>query len=206
MKSLMALTVIAPPPVEPVTIQQVFRHLRLDSVDSPEDHPDYEDVVLKMKAARRFCEKRTGKAFVQQTIRAIGSDMRLLRGPIISILAVSYYDTDNELQTVDPENYYLPDGEAVVSWASGYSLPALYSRADALRVDYLAGYPPGEPPEDYDDEDPPYYLADNVPEDLKAAILFDIQLQYDDLRPDQRAAIERARDNILEQHAEIVFA
>ena len=64
---------------------------------------------------------------------------------------------------------------------------SVYARDDAIRVNYLAGYAPlvsGTSESEVID-----YTA-NVPRVVKAAILIGVQLQFDELSPEKRAALE----------------
>jgi hypothetical protein len=73
-----------------------------------------------------------------------------------------------------------------VELADGQSWPSVFARPDALRIEYTAGYAPvGSPPSDF---------VANVPDLLKSAIKYDVQLQYDELSPDKRQDIVDAID------------
>lgn len=207
----MDLSVIAPPLVEPITPAEAMVELRLitSADDIDEDDLDYQSILAKIQAARQYCENETGRAFVRQTLRLSGFDLSacrgrasifsLLRPPVLSIDAVTYIDADGDEQTVEPDSYYVvPSDTPRFYFISGYSLPTMHERPDAFRIDYVAGYPPGEPPEDFDpDSDPPQHLAANVPGPLKEAIKFTLRLMYLDMTPADRAATENARDQML---------
>jgi uncharacterized phiE125 gp8 family phage protein len=213
----MNIVVVTPPPVEPVTIEEAFVHLRLD--DPTEANPDYAAVLAQITSAREQCEQITRRAFVQQTLRLVrgparGGERRgwawfinggacdwgsieLLRPPLISVTSVKYYDDANALQTVDDEEYFVTaDLVPKLRFVSGFSSPSTYLRDDTLQVEYIAGYAPvpadpeAEPPTEID------YRA-NVPASIKQAILLAVQLQYDELSPDKRKALENARDALL---------
>lgn len=197
----MNLTVLTPPVIEPVTIAEAFVELRLGGPDDDfEDHPDYASVKGKLKAARQVCENETHRAFVPQTLRLSGSvsdwgvrrSIDLLRPPVISILAVTYYDASNAMQIIDPANYYAPGGQGFALMA-GYAMPALYARPDALRIDYVAGYAPLTGANQAD----PQYWATGVEEPIKQAILLTLRLLYQNLDPPDRDATERARNALL---------
>lgn len=217
----MNIVVVTPPPVEPVTIEEAFVHLRLD--DPTEDNPDYAAVQAQIVSAREQCEQITRRAFVQQTLRLtqgparrnrerrgwdwfIGGgcmawgDIELLRPPFIELVSLGYYDDSNTLQTVDPANYYVTsDLVPKLRFVSGFNTPPIYLRDDAVQVEYVAGYAPkpadpdAAPPTDID------YRA-NVPSSIKQAILLGVQLQYDELTPEKRKALEGARDALLSSY------
>lgn len=216
----MDLAVTVPPLVEPISIEQAFVELRLALPgDYLPDHPDYAAVKAKMRAATQHCEDLTGRAFVQQTLRLSGTPEALSasararsrydawpgtagfdlpRLPVQSVAAVSYLDADHAPQEVDAADYYLIAGSRPqVYFSVGYALPAIAQRPDALRIDYVAGYPPGEPDEDYDPDMPPQHLAANVPAPIAQAVLLTMRLLFENLDPSDREATERARDALL---------
>lgn len=208
----MNIIVVTPPPVEPVTAEQAFVHLRLDSADDPEQNPDYAAVLAQITSAREQCEQITRRAFVQQTLRIVGPGdgsgrswfwwgstasargVELLRPPLISVSGVNYYDASNTLQTLDPASYFVTDDLVPqLHFVDGFSSPCVYRRTDALQIEYVAGYAPvTSGPE-------PDYRA-NVPESIKQAILLGVQLQYDELTPEKRKALEGARDSLLSSY------
>lgn len=197
----MELTTITGPSVEPVTLADVYLHLRLDADEnSPADsHPDDTMLTRFIKSARRQAEKITRRSFVSQRLR-LSMDafptggIVLLRPPVLEINSLSYYDTNNALQVIDPSNYFVTDGDQKprLQFLTTYAVPTLYARADAIRLEYTAGYEPS-------DASPADYAA-NVPDDIHAAILIGVQLLYDEMTPDKRASLERARDALLHDH------
>lgn len=218
----MNIVVVTPPPVEPVTIEEAFVHLRLD--DPSEDNPDTAAVQAQIVSAREQCEQITRRAFVQQTLRltrgparargerrgwewmlsggcmAWGEDIELLRPPFVEMVALRYYDDANALQTVDSASYYVTsDLVPRLRFVEGFDRPSIYLRDDSLQVEYVAGYPvaPGDP--DADPVVPDDYRA-NVPASIKQAILLGVQLQYDELTPEKRKALEGARDALLSSY------
>jgi uncharacterized phiE125 gp8 family phage protein len=216
----MNLTVISPPPFEPVTLAEVYRHLRLtpDHAGSPDEtsHPDDAMLRSQITAAREYVEVATRRALVQQVLRlSHGSfpyycsgwwptyrrytayDRILLRRPpLIRVERVVFSDGDNVDQVIDPVDYYVTDDQVPeLRFGTGYSVPTYYDRPDALRVEYVAGYAPGGSPATTQEE-----YATNVPETLKNAVLLGVQLLYDNLAPADREAIERMRESMLQTY------
>jgi uncharacterized phiE125 gp8 family phage protein len=194
----MELITITGPSVEPVTLATVYLHLRLDADEnSPADsHPDDTMLTTFIAASRRQSEKITRRSFVAQRLRLTTDafptgGVVLLRPPIIELNSVSYYDAVNALIVIDPSNYFLTAGDQKprLQFIDAYAYPALYGREDALRIEYTAGYEP-------DDASPADYAA-NVPDGIKAAILIGVQLLYDEMTPEKRQSLERARDALL---------
>lgn len=211
----MNLTVVSPPPFEPVTLAEVYTHLRLDPYGSPPAHDD--DAMLRghIATAREFVEKATRRSLIQQTLRlstgawpiycggawlsgwrSTPDRIRLIRPPLIRVEAVRYWDGDNALQTVDPASYFVTDDLVPeLRFVTGFAPPAIYERPDALRVDYVAGYTPASSPTETQAD-----YAANVPQSLKSAILIGVQLLYDNPPQAERDALERMREAILQSN------
>jgi uncharacterized phiE125 gp8 family phage protein len=192
----MNLIILTEPPVEPVTLAEVYLHLRLDlTPGSPASHPHDTMLTRFIKTARRECEQIAHMAFVSQRLLQVTNGfpatrkVALLRPPVISVLSVAYYDADKALQPIDPANYFLTDEQIPqLQFVPAFSFPAAHARADSLRIEHMAGFAPVGSPPDY---------AAGVPDEIKAAILLGVELLYQPLTPDQRAALVRARDALL---------
>lgn len=208
----MNVQVIEQPPFEPVTMAEVYNHLRLDPDGSPLEHVD--DVMLRgfIAAARQFVEGETGRALVRQRLRLTASafgalagwpgGVRLLRPPVATVLAVSYFDGQNLRQDLDAADWYVADtGFPLLRTPVNFVTPEAYGRPDAVTIDYIAGYPPvGSPPLSQED-----YIA-NVPPALKTAVLLGVQLLYDNLAADQRDRMERTQRALLAPFRVMVMA
>ena len=87
-----------------------------------------------------------GRALITQTWRvdyaAFEDLMRLPVGNLISVLAVTYYDVNNAQQTLADTVYSsLSDtGGPFIGRKANQSWPATYTRPDAVRVTWTAGY------------------------------------------------------------------
>jgi uncharacterized phiE125 gp8 family phage protein len=197
----MNLIVVTPPPVEPVTLEEVYAHLRLDAGGSPTGHPDDALLETLIQSAREECEAATRRAFVEQTLRLIlprFSDpdndgttdaIELRRAPFSEIVAVRYYDAANELQTWDPANYIVANAAFVPVLRPVTSWPTHFTREDAVQIEYVVGYEPeGSPPTDY---------RANIPARIKQAILIGVQLGYDEIAPEKRTQLEQAQSRLL---------
>lgn len=214
----MNLTVVTPPPFEPVTLAEVYRQLRIvpDVSGSPpeESHPDDELLRGQITAAREYVEIATRRALVQQTLRWSSADFPcawgrfprawpstapgivLPRPPLIRINSVGYYGADNVFSEVPSSDYYVMDqGVPELRFVSGYVTPSVYDRADAVRVEYVAGYTPdGSPPMTQED------FTRSIPQTLKNAILIGVQLLYDSMPPADRIAMENMREAMLQTY------
>lgn len=70
------------------------------------------------------------------------STMRLSIGPVQSVLAIKYYDTNNTFQTDNLSNYLVmgTPSHKIVKPKSGYSWPTVFVRDDAIKIVYAVGY------------------------------------------------------------------
>lgn len=69
----MNVSIIVPPPFEPVTLAEVYSHLRLDpqTDGSPPEttHPDDAMLAMQIQMAREYAEASQRRSFVQRTLR-----------------------------------------------------------------------------------------------------------------------------------------
>lgn len=207
--------IIVPPPFEPVSLPELYRSLRLIPEGSPAMHED--DLLLSglLTSSRESAEQYLRRKLVRQTVEASYSNLplsnevarglsaqdrvRLTRylnlpfGPVSSIVSVSYYDSENALQTLDPTTYFLAEGEIPqLRLVSPSSAPSVFDRPDAVRVRYVVGYAPeGSPPTTQAE-----YSA-SVPTPIKQAIILGVELEYNDHDGRETEAITKARDALL---------
>lgn len=158
---------VTPPAATPVSVAEAKAHLRVDHSD--------DDALIEalVQAATDHLDGWSGilgRALVTQTWRVDLSRfprcdvLRLPLSPIQSISSIAYWDALNTDQTFAAQNYSLhADARgALIALASSASWPGLYTRADAVRVTFVAGY--GAP-------------AD-VPAPIKQAILLSVGHMY----------------------------
>ena len=138
-----ALTVLAPPAVEPLSIDEAKLHLRVDTTD--EDSR----IAALIRAAREDAQESQGRSYVTQQLRLhlegwpAGRAIYLPRPPLQSVQAVRYVREDGTQQTLDPSCYLVVTASepgAVVlapgaSWPSEALQPGL-----PVTIDYTAGY------------------------------------------------------------------
>lgn len=88
------LRVVTGPTAEPVSLDELKLHLRVDSTD--------EDALILayLKSARELGEGLARRAFLNQTLEMVVDDwppsfvLGLLRPPLVSVTSVTYYDED----------------------------------------------------------------------------------------------------------------
>lgn len=151
-KPMARMMVLADPVevVEPITLEEAKKHLRLEGVLDDEDS----QIQMMIIAARRLAEGKLNRTIVQREINATfdgwGCKMRLPKPPFVELLGVDYLDSDGVSQAMPSESYYVLQGSepAEVAFVGGAPLPALAKRRGTITVRYLAGYPDGQVPED----------------------------------------------------------
>ena len=170
----MRITTTTAPTVEPVTLTEVKKHLRLATTDAEAAAYTTEDDLLDrlITTARIMTEQQTGRKLITQTLEYYldewpDGDEIVLPYPPLQSATVTYRledddDYDNTLSTIDvdivsqPGRVILQPGE---SWPSG----ALYPDKP-IKIEFVCGY---------GDE------AADVPENLKSAMLLKISDLYE---------------------------
>jgi len=169
----MRISTTKAPAVEPVTLAEVKKHLRLATTDAEATAYTSEDDLLNrlITVARTQAEQETGRAFITQTktyYLDAWPDEPFIRlpYPTLQSAAVTYRLEDdttyaNTLSTVDTDIVSEP-GRVVLqpneSWPSG----TLYTDRP-IKIVYVCGYG----------------LAADVPEGIKSAILLKISDLYE---------------------------
>ena len=170
----MRITTTTAPTVEPVTLTEVKKHLRLATTDAEAAAYTSEDDLLNrlITVARTQAEQETGRAFITQTktyyLDAWPDETFIsLPYPTLQSAAVTYRledddDYDETLSTVDTDTVSEP-GRVILqpneSWPSG----TLYTDRP-IKIVFVCGY---------GDE------AADVPEGIKSAILLKISDLYE---------------------------
>jgi len=133
---------VTAPTEQPVTVADAKRHLRVEHSD--------DDLLIQrlIETAVAFVDVKgaLGKAMITQTwaewFAPNPSEIILSLGPVQSVSSISYYDTDNALQTATLSNFYVlgPSTRTVIKPKSGYTWPTTFTRDDAIKVQYVIGY------------------------------------------------------------------
>lgn len=138
----MQLALDTAPAETPVSVADIKTHARIETSDDDALLSDYLD------AAVSFLDNKgaLGRAIVTQTwvqsFCAPYGAVRLIMPTVQEITEIAYYDADNANQTEALSDYLLTgaDDRKWVAPVNGKSWPSTYSRPDAIRVKYTAGY------------------------------------------------------------------
>lgn len=150
------LSVVTAPAVEPLTLDDVRMHLRVD------EHDLDSKLYRLIGVARNHAESMTGRALITQTIDVTYNRwcnmMAIPRGQLQSITSVKYRDTDDAEQTLDPSVYRVNTAydPGRIQLDYGQSWPDLYPVSAAITIRAVVGY--GD-------------VATDVPEEIKQAML-----------------------------------
>lgn len=177
------------PLVNPITRDEARQHLRMDS-DFVAD-----DALLdrRIASATGWLEKVLGRALCEQTWAMVlggfpGEDpIELPKAPLISVESITYLDTSGASQTLDPATYYVVKDESSASVLRAYAQvwPATLPQSNAVTVTFKCGYPKAGTNPDWD------YRV-NVPAPIKEAAELLVQGAYDNLAPEDSAALNDA--------------
>jgi uncharacterized phiE125 gp8 family phage protein len=152
----MALIAISPPTNEPVSLEEMKAHLRVDYDDENDLIENY------IAAARRKLELRCARAFVEQTwelqLPSFADAIQIPKPPTMDIVRVAAITSTGVEVTVPESSYALARGgdagNSILIW-NGAPPTGLARRPDAVRIQFTAGWS----------------VAD-VPDDLKQATMF----------------------------------
>jgi uncharacterized phiE125 gp8 family phage protein len=142
---LYGLTVVTPPVDEPLDLDDLKRHCRVE-LDFAEDDPLLRDML---RAAREYCETVTARQLCTATLRMTldafpcgDGVIELPRAPVQSVDAIAYVDSAGNTQTLDPALYLLDATRepARVTPAYGGTWPTTRCQVAAVQIDFIAGY------------------------------------------------------------------
>ena len=177
--------IVNPPDVEPVTVEDARRHLRIAPGDTSHD----DDINAVIPVARQWAEQFLRRALITQTWQ-IGLSQVPPYGPILmpfgrlqQVNKVEYRDEDGNWTEIPVQDYWtdaFPEPgvvSPVESWPTANSDGARV----AMRVEFVCGY--GDEPK-------------NVPEPIRHAIL----IKMADLFANRESIIEGVNTGLEASH------
>lgn len=190
----MRIITVTEPQAEPITRQNVYDWLRLDTTGSPATHEHDSIINMLISGARESVERDTRRSLVSRVYDLYTPHFcsELPRPPLISVQSISYYDDGNTLQTLSPSIYYVQQSLVPrIALQDGQSWPILFDRQDAVIVRYTAGYEgSGSPPD----------LTDGIPAALKQAMLVHVQMHYDFMKPADIQELKDTYDRLVSRY------
>jgi uncharacterized phiE125 gp8 family phage protein len=131
---------ISEPSTEPLTYQEVKEYLRLNG-DTEQAY-----VTSLIVAARQVVESRIWRPLISQQwqMQFDFHELNLLskninKAPLLSIESVTYYDGNNDIQTLSPTSYEF-DLFSSPPRVRIKTTPTLYDRFNALQINFTCGY------------------------------------------------------------------
>ena len=116
---------------------------------------------LLIRAVTSFAENFTRRDFLNKKYSIYLDDweeFEIKKSKLQSVVSVAYYDEDGTLQTLSSEKYYttLSNEYSKLLFTDEMDYPTLYDRKQVVKITITAGYGAD---------------ADNIPSELKAAVL-----------------------------------
>ena len=138
----LTLELLTPPSSEPVTIEEVTRHLRVDEVVS-----DYELLEAYITMARTSIEEYLRWQLLTATwklsLDRFPNLIRVPRPPLQSVTTIEYIDTQDTLQTLDAAEYQVDSASQPgrIMVARGKTWPTVaHATFNAVQITYQAGH------------------------------------------------------------------
>lgn len=145
-----AVSVTTGPTEEPITLEDAKAHLRVDNDDAGENAW----ITTAIQAAREQVENDTRRALFTQTLRLnldrfpISDTIYIPRPPLQSVASITYVDSAGATQTMSSGDYIVDTasepGRIVLAY--GKTWPTAREQANAVAVNYVAGWTSGTMP------------------------------------------------------------
>lgn len=137
-----SLKLVTAPSVTPISLADAKTQMRIESSDDDAYITRLIDVAVAYTDARgalgrAMITQRWAQSFYEHDNRVY---LKIV--PAKTLVSITYYDTSNVLQTATISDYLLvtDDDWAYVEPVSGKVWPSVYNRADAIKINFDAGY------------------------------------------------------------------
>lgn len=151
----MTFTIVVPPTIEPITLEEARMHLRLtadSNNDSPPiySHPEDLLVLSLISAARDYCEQNLMRSLALQTVETVLDDfpagaIELSGSPITQIVSIVYIDPDSNEQTLASSAYTLDNAQEPGRVLPVDTWPKTAGTTNAVHIRYETGYSSDSP-------------------------------------------------------------
>jgi len=141
----MALVLVTPPAVEPLTLAEVKLAFRLDETSTLED--SYLNSLIK--AARESAEDFLGRALIEQQWGLFlddfpaGPTIEIPKPPLVSVTHVKYTDPNGVVQTLTLDVDYVVDAKTEPGWVilpEAKSWPTVKESVHVVEIQFKCGY------------------------------------------------------------------
>lgn len=182
----MSWKVTTEPASEPLTLTEVKNYLKVDF------STDDDLITLLIQSARQWVERHCKIGLLPQTVTELSTGFieELAVSPVRSVSAISYKDTEGNIQTWASGNYIVDTYEQPARIGKAYSVsyPTLYDEMNNVSAVYTVGY---------DD-------SDAIPAPVKRAMLLTIADAYEN-REDHVKRLPTAAEYELQSTGERVW-
>lgn len=183
----MTPTLLTPPAALPVSLADVKDHLRVEHND---ENTHLKTLIKSAVSELDGYSGQLGRAIITQTWQLHFADWQPIMGlpfPNVQSVEITYKDSDGVGQIVPESNYEILKGTFgdCVFFRKEFSPPQVYDNQSLpITFTFTAGYGSEE----------------NVPSDIKVALMLMVQLDYD--QPDKRTAdaIEKSIQSKITRH------
>lgn len=142
------IELVTAPARQPITIAECKAQMRVEHSDDDLIINRFIDTAI----AAVDVTGALGKAMITQTwgewFAPNPGVIGLSLGPVQSVSAIKYYDSDNALQVATLSDFYVlgTKSRTTIKPKPGKSWPVVFNRDDAIKVEYVIGY--GDTPND----------------------------------------------------------
>jgi len=191
--SRLKLRRVSAPAQQPVTRTEVAQHLNLDADQEQADGPLLDRLI---KAATSWCEEYLSRQLITATwanfYNIFDEPLKVYYPPVQSIAFLEYKNDQGTVKAVPAIDFVFDNtvDPAEISLAAGKTWPSsLEDEVNVIEVQAVCGF--GDSPDD-------------IPEDIRVAILMKIASMYEDRRAGKETAVTAA-ENLLRPHQVKLF-
>ena len=167
MSDLHQLELVTAPAALPITLAEAKAQLRIEH----DDDDAYINRLIDVGVVTVDAKGVLGQPMISQTWALWMSatplyEVALPLGPVQSVSAVKYYDTDGTLQTDTLSNYdvFGRSMNKTIKPKTGFAWPVAQQRSDAIKIEFVAGFGAA---------------ASDVPDTIRHAMLMLVSFWYE---------------------------